>query len=197
VPQAVDVLGLVAAHLALDDAGLGTFGAVGGARRETPPLVETVGTHEAPQRGIRRHRLQIGARQGEGDEVVVVELHAPAPVRGVLGEQLTANSVADCVLLAGIGAQLAAQRADRIGALAQCAVVPALYGREAEADGLAGARMLPRAGSQLLDRAAQLALAGRRCQQLADDGEAQVRPSLVHTCLSRHSSPSRSRLRRP
>jgi hypothetical protein len=24
-----------------------------------------------------------------------------------------------------------------------------------------------------------------------------VRPSLVHTCLSRHSSPSRSRLRRP
>jgi hypothetical protein len=108
VPQAVDVLGLVAAHLALDDAGLGTFGAVGGARRETPPLVETVGAHEAPQRGVGWHRLQVRPAVAERDEVVVVELDAPALVRRVLREQLTAERVADRDLLASIGTQLAA-----------------------------------------------------------------------------------------
>jgi hypothetical protein len=126
-----------------------------------------------------------------------MELDAPALVRGVLREQLSADRVADRDLPTGIGTQLATQHADGIGALAQCAVVPALDSGEAEVDGLAGARMLPRACSQLLDCAAQPALVGRRCQQLADDGEAQMRPSLVHTCLSRHSSPSRSRVRRP
>ena len=48
-----------------------------------------------------------------------------------------------------------------------------------------GDRMLPRSGRQRLDLGLQLALDGWRGQQLADDGEAQPRPSLVHSQPSR------------
>ena len=180
VPQAVDVLGLVAADLALDEARLGALGPFRLARGEAPALVEAVGAHEAEQRGIGRRGPQIGLRLGQGDEVVVVELDAPALVGGVLGEDGAPDRLADGVLLAGVGAQLAAKNGHRIGTLAQGAVVPALDGREAEAHGLAGGRMPPRSGRQPFDRRLQLALAGRRGQQLADDGEAQMRPPLVN-----------------
>lgn len=86
VPQPVDVLGLVAAHLALDDACFGALGPFRPARGEATALVEAVGAHEAEQRRIGRHRLKIGLCVGERDQVVVVELDAPALVAGVLGE---------------------------------------------------------------------------------------------------------------
>ena len=117
VPQAVDVLGLVAAHLAIGDAGLGALGAVGSARCQTPPLGEAVGAHEPAQRGVGRHRLELGPRLGQRDEIVVMELDAPALVRGVLREDGLAHRIADRNLLSGIGTQLAAEHADRIGAL--------------------------------------------------------------------------------
>jgi hypothetical protein len=60
-------------------------------------------------RGVGRHGLQLGPRQGQSDEVVVMELDAPALVRGVLREQLSADRVADRDLPAGIGTQLATQ----------------------------------------------------------------------------------------
>ena len=46
----------VGGSVAVGDAGLGLLGAAGCARGETPALVETVGTHEAAQRRIGRHR---------------------------------------------------------------------------------------------------------------------------------------------
>ena len=110
-----------------------------------------------------------------------MELDAPALVRGILREHGLAHGVADRELLSGIGAQLAAEHADRIGALLQGPVIPSLDGREAELDRLAGRRMLPRAGGERRDRGLQLALGRRRRQQLADDGEAQMRPPLVDT----------------
>ena len=115
VPQAVDVLGLVAAHLALDEARLGALGPFGPAWGEAPALVETVGPHEAEQRGIGRHRLEAGLGLGQCDEVVVVELDAPALVGGVLGEDGTAHGIADGGLLPGIGAAscAGARRPDR------------------------------------------------------------------------------------
>src|SRR5580704_4874621 len=57
VPKRIHILGLVASDLAVGDAGLGLLGAAGCARGETPALVETVGTHEAAQRRIGRHRF--------------------------------------------------------------------------------------------------------------------------------------------
>ena len=63
-----------------------------------------------------------------------MELDAPAFVRGVLCEHDLARRVAHRGLLAGIGAQLATQDADRVATLLQGAVIPALDGGEAEAD---------------------------------------------------------------
>ena len=104
VPQTVDVLGLVAADLALHDARLGALDPFRLARGEAPALVEAVGSHEAAQRGIGRHGLEAGLR----DEIVVVELDAPALVGSVLGKDGAPNRLADGMLLTGIGAQLAA-----------------------------------------------------------------------------------------
>jgi len=83
------------------------------------------------------------------------------------------------VLPSGIGADLAAEHADRIDPLLQGAVIPVLDSGEAEADGLAGGGMLPCAPGQLLDRGLQLAFGGRRRQQLSNYGEAQMRPPLM------------------
>jgi len=84
------------------------------------------------------------------------------------------HGVTDRVLPSGIGADLAAEHADRIGPLLQGTVIPVLDGGEAEADGLASGGMLPCAPGQPLDRGLQLAFGGRRRQQLSDDGEAQL-----------------------
>jgi hypothetical protein len=130
-------------------------------------------------------------RVGERDEVVVMQLDAPALVRGVLREHGLAHRVAHRELLSGIGAHLAAEHADRIGSLLERAIVPALDRGEAEADGLAGGGMLPRALGQSTKRGLQLAL-GRRCgQQLPDDGEAQICGSpLFHVGSLRSSFPA-------
>ena len=190
VPQTVDILSLVAAHFAIGDAGLGALGTVGSARCQAPPLGEAIGAHEPAQRGVGRHGLELGPGLSQRDEVVVMELDAPALVGSILGKHGLAHGIADRKLLSGIGAQLAAEHADRIDALLQGPVVPSLDGREAEVDRIAGRRMLPGAGSERRDRGLQLALGGRRRQQLADHGEAQMRPPLVDTwtaCLLDHA----------
>ena len=198
MPQAVDILGLVAADLALDNACLGTLCPFGSARAQAPALVETIGAHEATQGGIGRYRLEVWPRLGQRDEVVMVELDAPALMCGVLRDDDATHGRADGVLLPGVGAQLAAQHADRIGALVERAVVPALDGREAEADRLTRRRMLPGAQAERTKRVLQLALRRRRGQQLADDGEAQVRPPFVNPsspCLVGHAGAPEDRMR--
>ena len=117
VPEAVDILGLVAANLAIIEARLGALGAVRSAWRDAPPLVETVGLEEPAQRRVGRHGLEIGLGRGQRDEIVVMQLDAPALVRGILRKHGLAHGVAHRHLLTGIGTQLAPQHADRIGAL--------------------------------------------------------------------------------
>src|SRR6202050_3374530 len=184
VPKRIHMLGLVASDLAVGDAGLGLLGAAGGARGETPALVETVGTHEAAQRRIGRHRLEIRLRLGPRDEIVVMQLDAPALVGGVLCEHRAADGVAARVLLPSIAAHLAPEHADRIGALSDRTVIPALDSGEAESHGLARRRMLPRALCQIGNCRPQLALLRRRRQQPADDSKAQVGPLLVNTLMT-------------
>ena len=114
-----------------------------------------------------------------------MELDAPALMRGVLREHGLAHRIADRNLLSGVGAQLAAEHADRIAAFLQGPVVPALDGREAEPDRLAGGRMAAScAAASAAIAAFNSPLARWRRQQLADHGKAQMRPPLVDTCAS-------------
>ena len=129
-----------------------------------------------------------------------MELDAPALVRRVLCEHGLSDGVADGDLLPGIGAALAAQHTNGIRAFFQRAIIPAFDCGESEAHWLTGARVLPCACSQLLDRSAQLAKIRRRRQQLSNNGEAQVRPSFVHTLMSwllRHAGAPRDLMGRP
>ena len=52
MPETVHVFGLVAAHLAVEQARLGAPGAFGAAGRERPPFVEAVRPEEAAQGGV-------------------------------------------------------------------------------------------------------------------------------------------------
>jgi hypothetical protein len=83
-----------------------------------------------------------------------MELDAPAFVRGVLRKHDLAHRVAHRGLLASIGAQLAAQNADRITALLQGTVEPPLNGGKAEADGITSSGMSPLVRRERLDRGA-------------------------------------------
>jgi len=179
VPQAVDILGLVAAHLAIEQAGFGALGAFCPARCEAPALVEAVRGEETAQRGIGRHRRERGIALGERQDVVVMQLDAPALVRGVLRQHGLAYRGAHRSLRASVLTQLTPQHRDRIVPLLACPVIPALQGGDAEADRLATDRMTPRARGELIELQTQHALARRRRQQLADHRKAKVRPLLV------------------
>src|SRR5271157_5547520 len=184
VPQAIDVRGLVAAYLAVEQSRFGALGACGLARCHPTALVETVRLHEAAQGVVAGQRLQIVSRLGERDEIVVMKLNAPVLVRGILRQHDLAHRGAHRGLLAGIGAQLAAQDADRVAALLQGAVEPALDGGEAEARRFARDGVTPLAPGKRFDLGAQLALGRRRRQQLSNYGEAQMRPPLMDSGTS-------------
>src|SRR5438128_8849458 len=122
MPEAVDVLGLEAADFALLEPCRGAPSAwrIGKAAL----LQESVGLHEAPQRGIGRQWPARRIRAHHRSEVVVMELIAPAPMRGVLLQQHLAERLADRGLPAGIRAPLAAQHADRIDRCAARVLIP-------------------------------------------------------------------------
>jgi hypothetical protein len=124
--KATHILGLVTPDLAIEEPGLGTVGACGLTGREAPSFAQAVGFEEAAQGGVGGHGIEIGAALGKDNEIVVVQLDAPALVRGVLGKDGLPESTAHRPLLAGIGAQLAPQH--WIAALLQRAIVPTLDG---------------------------------------------------------------------
>jgi hypothetical protein len=109
MPQAVHVLDLVAAHLAVEEPRLGALRAFRAARRDAAPFGEAIGLQEPAQCRVGRYGLEIGPVLGQRDEIVVVQLRAPTLMRGVLGKHGLAHGVAHRRLLAGIGAQLAPQ----------------------------------------------------------------------------------------
>jgi hypothetical protein len=181
VKEPADVLGLVASDLAVEEAGLGALRTFCSARAHTPPLIETVGLQEPPQRRVGRHRLEIGLGLGKRDEIVVVQLRAPAFVRGILSQDRLAHGAAHRRLLAGVSAQFAPENPNRIPLLPQGAVIPALESGKAEENRLPGRRVAPGALRQGGNGAGELTL-GRGCsQQLPNDGKAKARPPFVHS----------------
>src|SRR5262245_52765897 len=164
VDEPAHILGLVAPDLAIKETGLSALGTLRAVRCEAAPLVEAIGLQEPAQRGVGRDGLELGIAVGERDEIVVVQLHTPALVCGVLGEDRLTYRAAHRRLLPGVGAQLAAQHPDGIALLLQGPVIPALDGREAKAGMLIGYRMLPRALGECRNRGGELALR-RGCRQ--------------------------------
>ena len=179
MPQAVNILGLVAAHLTIEQARLGAFGAFSPARCEPSTLVETMSLEEAAQCRVGRQRHQLGLLLGQCEQVVMMKLGAPALVCRILRQHGLAHGGAHRDLLAGVAAPLAPEHADRILPLLAGAVIPALECRDAEAGRLAADRMAPCARGELVELRTQFALARRRRQQLAHHRKAEVRPPLV------------------
>src|SRR5262245_5942505 len=104
VKETADILGLVAPDLAIEEPGLGALGTLRAARCKTAPLGEAVGLQKPAQRGVGRDGLELGIVIRERNEIVVVQLHAPAFMRGVLGQDCLAYRAAHRRLLAGVGA---------------------------------------------------------------------------------------------
>ena len=125
VIQAPDVLGLVAAHFARRQARLGALCASRAPRAQARSPAKALGVEEATQRRVGGHRLQRRLRLRECAQIVVVQLHRPARMRGVLFAQRLADRKRQ-VLRAGIGAHLASKHSDRIAPLTAGAMQPAL-----------------------------------------------------------------------
>ena len=77
VPEAVDVLGLVAAHLASFQTFPGEKLSGCGMARKSSPAHKALALHVTQERGIGRERSDRGFAEHELLEVVVVQLHAP------------------------------------------------------------------------------------------------------------------------
>src|SRR5262249_14041856 len=78
VPERIDVRDLVGARLARDPLGLAAFAAAPADAHHAAVL------HEAAHRRVARHRIERRILLRDRDEVVVMELIAPAPVLVVL-----------------------------------------------------------------------------------------------------------------
>ncbi len=177
VPEAVNVVGLEAAHLALREPGRGP--AAAGRVGEAAALHQSAGVHEAPERSVGGQRSQAGVATDQGSEVAVVQRDAPTRMIGVLQEQPLLELLTHGVLLAGVLAHLAAQRPDGIESGAARLVVPALDGRAAELDRFPADRMQPRLGRQGGEGRLELAGGRRRGQKRAHHREPQVRPAFM------------------
>ena len=149
------------------------------------PAIHLRPNPELVREGIR----QSGLTPDELFEVVVVQLHGPGGVVVVLALQGLAQQRRETGLAADVATHAVAQSSDGIERGGAGAVVPTLDRRDGKPNGLTRQRVRPAALGEVLERTSQLpALARRRGQQRADDGEAQARPGLVgsRVVLLRH-----------
>jgi hypothetical protein len=179
MPQAVDVLGFVAAHLPLREARLGARGPGRAARSQAPPAHQPVSVQHAAHGRVRRHRAEPRVLLDADREIIGVEPGAPARMLVVLGAKHARERVADGPRAALILADLAPQDADRIDAFALGLVEPALDRREREAGRLPRDGVLPRLIGERGERRLQRAGGGRSGQERSDDRKAQVRPAIM------------------
>jgi len=184
VPERVDILALVRAHLASLVAGLGLVGA-GTVSWTAPGTFEhPVVLEEALDRGVggdgRAGRIGLQA----GGQVVGVELVTPTGMSPVLGPQPLGRLGRDGPMGALIGAEPTRQRLDGVLDVAG-GMVPAFESREAELDRLAGERMTPGLGGQRAQPLVQLSGRRRSRQQLAHHAEAKVGPALGGASVTR------------
>ena len=139
-------------------------------------LAQPVMLHVAAHRGVARQDAQRRLLAPQRHQVVVDQLVAPARVLLAQGPDRLGHRHRHAGMRARVLGHLALERPDRV-LLVASAVVPALEGLEAEADGLARRRVTPRPRRQLRDARGQLAGLGRCAQQRADDGKAQPCPA--------------------
>ena len=192
VPEAVHVGDSVRAPLACFERRLavGVFPVAAFAGTKQPlPL------HEPAHGGVAGHRAEAGVFAGERDEVVVVQLEAPARMVAVLLRERLGDGGAQARMRSSVRGHLARQHRERIvGAAGD--VPPSLEGLEREADGLARGRVPPGARGKRLDACLELAVVGGGRQEGAEDLKAQTRPSHAHAghaVIVGHGSPARQR----
>ena len=127
------------------------------------PAKESALLHEAAHRRVGRHATEPGLEHRERDEVVGVQLIAPARMLAVLHDHHRDQHRGQRTALTRVLADAPAQRADGVGAgrPPTRGVEPALDRREREAHLRPGDRVLLRSRRERLERAAQLASRGR------------------------------------
>ena len=139
--QAADVLGFVAAHLALLQATGGSAGAGGVPYPSALAAVQPLPLHPPPHHRIGRHPPQLRLLLGQHLQVVVVQLVAPAGVLPVLLAEHHALRRRHARMPARIAAYLIAQRPHRTRRQAGT-VVPAFDRRHSQGDRLLAQRVL-------------------------------------------------------
>ena len=192
MPEPGHVLSLEATHLACFQPSRGRQCSIGLTGCYGTTLGQSTGDEEPPDRRVGRHRPQVRAGLCQGNQIVVMQLDAPALMGAILRQQCLAQRRGHRCLRAGVTPPLAAQHADRVVSLVAGAVEPTLERGDTEADRRIGARVTPFACRQLLQGGAQRAVRRRRGQQMADHRETQPRPTLMHpqSVLLRHARPS-------
>src|ERR1700722_6907876 len=165
VPERVGLLDLVAADFDGSEVSLGPLDAwevgVAEALHPTPPAA----AHEAADSGVGGEGAELGVLGDQGDEVVVVELVAPAAEGGVLLEEFLAEGLGERASHAVVSTDAALEDAEGVGRCAARRVVPAVDRGEAERHRVALPRREPALLGELLEAPLKLARPGRRDQQ--------------------------------
>ncbi len=188
VPEAVHVRDLVRACLArLERLAIRALAVttLAGAQK-------ALALHESAHRRVAGHRPEARVFAGERDEVVVMQLEAPARVVAVLARDRLDERGAQAWVRAGVRGHLAREHSQGIVGGASD-VPPALEGLEREADRLARGGVPPRALGELRDARFELAVVGGGRQEGTEDLKTQTCPS--HARAGRavvvgHGSPS-------
>ena len=170
------------------------------------PAKESALLHEAAHRRVGRHATEPGLEHRERDEVVGVQLIAPARMLAVLHDHHRDQHRGQRPALTRVLADAPAQRTDGVGASRRATrnMKPALDRREGEGHLRPRDRVLPGPRGQRFERGTQFALSGRGREQRAHDRKSQVRPPLVPSVrvlrhpvvLPRRRSRRRARRRR-
>jgi hypothetical protein len=152
VPQAVHVLALEAAGLARVEECPALVVALASAVSPLLPAKQPALLHQPAHRGVRRHVAERRVELGLRDQVVGVELVAPARVVAMLFDQHRDQRRRDRAPRPGVLADAAPERVDGIGVPGPTSEVqPAFQGRVREADLCTRDRVLPRLGRECLD----------------------------------------------
>src|SRR5213594_1935899 len=132
MPQTVDVLRLVAAHLARFEPFLSPAETWSVLAARKGLAHEAVALHVTQDGRIRRYRVAARICLDQNAQVVKVKLITPTLVRAILPFDHPAQIIVQRTLLPTVLAHAAAQDSDRIGLRRACGIVPALDGGDSE-----------------------------------------------------------------
>ena len=194
MPEPARILRFIATHFTCLEPRRRRQRAFGLTRRHQSPLGQAVRGQESPNRRVGRHRAQLGAGLGQGNQILVMQVALQ-----LLWALYWASSAWRSDGVIDVCSPASPRRLRRSTLTGSCcsfltAIEPSLQRGDAEADRRAGARVTPFAGRQLLQSRAQRALRRRRRQKRTDNREAQSRPTLMHprSASFRHARPPRN-----